>query len=155
MLGVIRIWPFKTCNLGVPSLELQNPLTAPWTFLLKVLCSKMKNEQIVWSTNFCWEVRVIMVHMVAQLIIRSKAFWKSILVVCSKPWATSLTFNFCIEPYVVGFVLYEVKTHYGGDKIVVTLYYFLGVPCLNFNHVIIWRIFTMFLHIMVGQNPNK
>jgi hypothetical protein len=27
----------------------------------------------------------------------------------------------------------------GADKIVVTLYYFLGVPCLNFNHVIIMK----------------
>ncbi len=30
---------------------------------------------------------------------------------------------------------------------------FLKVPCLNFNHVIIMK--DMFLHIMVGQNPNK
>jgi hypothetical protein len=28
-------------------------------------------------------------------------------------------------------------------------------PCLNFNHVIIMKDFTIFLHIMVGQNPNK
>jgi len=27
----------------------------------------------------------------------------------------------------------------GGGKIVVTLYYFLRVPCLNFNHVIIMK----------------
>jgi hypothetical protein len=29
----------------------------------------------------------------------------------------------------------------GGGGIVVTLYYFLGVPCLNFNHVIIMKDF--------------
>jgi hypothetical protein len=28
-----------------------------------------------------------------------------------------------------------------GTKIVVTLFYFLGVPCLNFNHVIIMKDF--------------
>jgi hypothetical protein len=31
-----------------------------------------------------------------------------------------------------------------GAKIVVTLYYFLGVPCLNFNHVIIMKDFHIF-----------
>ncbi len=37
-----------------------------------------------------------------------------------------------------------VKAHWGGGgvcKIVVTLYYFLRVPCLNFNHVIIMKDF--------------
>jgi hypothetical protein len=43
----------------------------------------------------------------------------------------------------------------GGTKIVVTLYFFLKVPCLNFNHVIIRKDFHNVLHIMVGQNPNK
>jgi len=39
--------------------------------------------------------------------------------------------------------LLHVKTHLGGGgvKIVVTLYCFLGVPCLNFNHVIIMKDF--------------
>jgi len=36
---------------------------------------------------------------------------------------------------------WKVKAHYKGAKIVVTLYYFLGVPCLNFNHVIIMKDF--------------
>jgi hypothetical protein len=42
-----------------------------------------------------------------------------------------------------------------GAKIVVTLYYIWGVPCLNFNHVIITKCFHNVLHIMVGQNPKK
>jgi hypothetical protein len=33
----------------------------------------------------------------------------------------------------------KVEAHYKGAKIVVTLYYFLRVPCLNFNHVIILK----------------
>jgi hypothetical protein len=35
----------------------------------------------------------------------------------------------------------KVKTHYWGAKIVVTLYCFLEVPCLNFNNVIIMKDF--------------
>ncbi len=33
----------------------------------------------------------------------------------------------------------KVKTHYRGAKIVVSLYYFPKVSCLNFNHVIIMK----------------
>ncbi len=42
-----------------------------------------------------------------------------------------------------------------GAKIVVTLYYFLRIPCLNFNHIIIIKYFHNVMHIMVGQNPNN
>jgi hypothetical protein len=42
---------------------------------------------------------------------------------------------------LVVFLKGMVKTHYKGAKIVITLYYFLGVPCLNFNHVIIMKDF--------------
>jgi hypothetical protein len=45
--------------------------------------------------------------------------------------------------------------HYERAKIVVTLFFFLRVPCLNFNHVIIMKDFHNFLHIIIGQNPNK
>jgi hypothetical protein len=31
----------------------------------------------------------------------------------------------------------------------------LGVSCLNFNHVIIMKKITMFLHIMIYQNSKK
>jgi hypothetical protein len=34
-----------------------------------------------------------------------------------------------------------MKAHYKGAKIVVTLYCFSKVPCLNFNHVIIMKGF--------------
>ncbi len=39
-----------------------------------------------------------------------------------------------IDEYMLG-----ESTLWGGAKIVVTLYYFLGVPCLNFNNVIIMK----------------
>jgi hypothetical protein len=48
-----------------------------------------------------------------------------------------------------------MKAHYGEVKTVVTLSYFLKVPCLNFNHVIIMKDFHNVLHVMVGQNPKK
>lgn len=48
-----------------------------------------------------------------------------------------------------------VKAHFEGPKIVVTLYYFLGYPCLNCNHIIINKDFHNVLHIMVGQNTRK
>ncbi len=66
--------------------------------------------------------------------------------------------TYCVDSFCLSLPLFLwVKAHYRGAKIFVTLYYFLRVPCLNFNHVmsLLWRIFTMFLHIMVGQNPNK
>jgi hypothetical protein len=37
--------------------------------------------------------------------------------------------------------IFWVKAHYGGGQIVVTLYRFLKVPCLNFNHVIVMKDF--------------
>jgi hypothetical protein len=42
----------------------------------------------------------------------------------------------------------RVKAHYGwGGKIVVTLYCFLKVSCLNFNHVIIMKkIYNVFAY---------
>jgi hypothetical protein len=43
----------------------------------------------------------------------------------------------------------------GGTKIVVTLYCFARVLCLNYKHVIILKDFHNFLHIMVGQNSKK
>jgi len=42
-----------------------------------------------------------------------------------------------------------------GGKIVVTLYYFSKVPCLNFNHVIIMKDFHNISRIMISQNPEK
>jgi hypothetical protein len=48
-----------------------------------------------------------------------------------------------------------MKTHYEGGKIVVTLYCYLGVLCLNFNNIIIMKNFHKFLHIMVGESPKK
>jgi hypothetical protein len=41
----------------------------------------------------------------------------------------------------------KVKAHHKGAKIVVTLYYFFGVPCLNFNYFIIMKDFhNVFTH---------
>jgi hypothetical protein len=42
-----------------------------------------------------------------------------------------------------------------GGKIVVTLNYFLGVPCLNFNHVIIMKDFHNVFAYYGSQNPKK
>jgi hypothetical protein len=49
----------------------------------------------------------------------------------------------------------RVKTHYWGAKIVVTLYFFWRSHVWTSSMSLLWRIFTMFLHIMVGQNPKK
>ncbi len=42
-----------------------------------------------------------------------------------------------------------------GIKIVITLYCFLGVPCLSFNHVIIMKDFDNVFAYYVNQNPKK
>jgi len=48
----------------------------------------------------------------------------------------------------------RVKAHYKGAKIVIILYYFWGVPCLNFNHVIIMKDFhNVFTYY--GRYPKK
>jgi hypothetical protein len=45
--------------------------------------------------------------------------------------------------------------HTKGDQDYCHTVIFLRIPCLNFNHGIIMKDFHNFLHIMVGQNPNK
>jgi len=52
----------------------------------------------------------------------------------------------CLQLGLVAILNCRVKTHYGGAKIVVTLYYFSGVSCLKFNHVIIIKDFHKFFH---------
>jgi hypothetical protein len=50
---------------------------------------------------------------------------------------------------------FKVKTHYKGAKNFVTLYCFLGVPCSNFNHVIIMSDFHNVFAFYDSSNPNK
>jgi hypothetical protein len=149
------------CNPYMAFLNLQTwcsflGISKPFGYTMNISFKWFLFKNAKWTSSclinqLCWKAKATMVYMVAHLIVKAKVFWKSILTICSKPRTTNLAFNFCTKPYVVGFVLYKVKAHYKE----VTMYYFLGVPCLNFNHVIICRIFTMFLHIMVSQNPNK
>jgi hypothetical protein len=40
-------------------------------------------------------------------------------------------------------------------EIVVTLYYFLGVPCLNFNHVIIMKYFHIAFVYYGSSKPKE
>jgi hypothetical protein len=62
-------------------------------------------------------------------------FWYAIIYLSFvKKW-------WCMECIVCAPHVSGVKVHYGEAKIVVTLYCFLGVPCLNFNHVIILKDF--------------
>jgi hypothetical protein len=42
-----------------------------------------------------------------------------------------------------------------GAKIVVTLYFFLGLTCLNLNHVIIMKIFQFFFGYYGGSKPKE
>jgi len=42
-----------------------------------------------------------------------------------------------------------------GPKIVVTLFFFQGSHVWSSTMSLLWRIFTIFMHIMVGQNPKK
>jgi hypothetical protein len=48
-----------------------------------------------------------------------------------------------------------VKAHYWGPKIVVTWYCLQEFYVWTSTMSLLWIIFTMFLHIMVGQNPKK
>jgi hypothetical protein len=50
----------------------------------------------------------------------------------------------------------QMKTHYKATKIIVTLYYFLGISHLNFNHVIIMKdVHNVFAYYIVNQNSKK
>jgi len=49
-----------------------------------------------------------------------------------------------------------MNPHYGRAKTVVTLYYFLGVLCLNFNYVIIVKDFhNVFTYYGRSEPPQK
>jgi hypothetical protein len=46
-----------------------------------------------------------------------------------------------------------MKAHLRGAKIVITLYYFRVHHVWTSTIPLLWNIFTIFLHILVGQNP--
>jgi hypothetical protein len=75
--------------------------------------------------------------------------------ICNSCFAT-LTFTMCFTWQKKNSTW--VKTHDKVAKIFVTLYcfqryHFQGKPFSTMS--LIWKIFTMFLHMMVGQNPHK
>jgi hypothetical protein len=49
----------------------------------------------------------------------------------------------------------RVKAQNGAAKNVVTLYFFQGCPCLNFNHDNVGTYFLIFLHNMVDYNTKN
>ncbi len=66
----------------------------------------------------------------------SSIYWNTLLV-GAVMLVSPLSYIICSQILISNMV----KTHYWGVKIVVTLYCFLEVPCLNFNHVIIMKDF--------------
>jgi hypothetical protein len=90
-------------------------------FCLQMFCSIKKKWKII-AAKFCWRTRCYN--------------WKFCQI-----WGCTILHHNHNMPKKFLSICIKMKADYMGAKIVVTSYYFLGVPCLNFNHVIIMKDF--------------